>query len=51
MYVKMAKINMFKMDVRTFGYNYSVATLSTFCIRNHNSEFDMDGSILTCPNY
>ena len=30
MYVKMLKINMFKMDFRTFFYNCKVDTLSTF---------------------
>ncbi len=30
MYVKMSKINVFKIDLWTFGHNYIVATLSTF---------------------
>ena len=29
-YIKKFKINKFKMDVRTFGHNYRVDTLSTF---------------------
>ncbi len=33
-----------------FGQNYRVATLSTFNIKNHYTEVEIDKTILMCQN-
>ena len=43
-----AKIAMFKIDVRTSGIVYRVASL--YCYRNNPWKFEVDRSILTCWN-
>ncbi len=43
----MLKINMSKIDVQFFGQNYRVAT-PVKCIRNYNTNFEIDRTILTC---